>query len=639
LKCRNLNPKQTLLFFIILIGILRIIITVDRGILALNSPHDEFWYVESAYSQIWFGSSYSQMTFIHLPIYSIWLYFLYLIHVPARLGIDLAWLVAIGYLAFSILGLIKRVWLAVLLFLFLAFHPYTLIIFDRALAETFLAVTCAATLGAAINLWVYRDAIKLGLYGSLNLAVYCVCVSLAYHTREEGVILIFPLLILFAWSMAKRKYWWKGDGFKSACIPLLIAPVISIFILGLILAGANYFASGVFARNELSTSGYQRAIKALNEIDVGPTPERFSITMKMLSEAYQVSPTLDELRSPMENGVGRMWVNISTQNTGRPLEIGNGWFYWALRDVAAEAGWYKNAIFADSKFGSMADEIEDAFKKGSLRKRKLSAPIFIDPDINKWLHNLPRSMINISELVVLPNSRDLQLPSESASLEQINKYRAIAGQNLIAKNRKKIIGIGGWVKLPIGAVIGLGKNGTPIRWLKLEENERADVPGARGFSFIVEENESPDQIILQTNDGLIGTLAFDLIKEGLIVSSSGPFKADFGFDSVNFKKINLADKWITKICFAYQITGCIILISTLFGFFVIFKKGLKNSMSGIFLLLSLGILVRIFLFGLIDASSFNAIQARYLLPSIPPFACLGALSISLIKGFFQQWHA
>lgn len=71
-----------------LIVILRLYLTGDRDILALNSPHDEFWYIESAFNGIW-GGRYDEMTLIHLPIYSAWLASLDFLGLPARLGIDL----------------------------------------------------------------------------------------------------------------------------------------------------------------------------------------------------------------------------------------------------------------------------------------------------------------------------------------------------------------------------------------------------------------------------------------------------------------------------------------------------------------------------------------------------------------------
>ena len=154
---KNLYFDRYLWMFVAVITIIRLYLTGDRDILALNSPHDEYWYIQTAFNKIWGGDSYNQMTFIHLQIYSVWLYFIHLLGIPGRLAIDVAWLFSIGYLSFGLLRLTRMAWLAAFVFIFLAFHPYTISIFDRALAETFLTVVSVVVIAAGIELWNCRE--------------------------------------------------------------------------------------------------------------------------------------------------------------------------------------------------------------------------------------------------------------------------------------------------------------------------------------------------------------------------------------------------------------------------------------------------------------------------------------------------
>ena len=99
---KNLYMERWLWMFIAITATFRLVLNGDRDILALNSPHDEYWYIQTVFNKIW-GGTYSQMSFVHLPVYSFWLYIIHLFGIPARLAIDVAWLISIGYLAFALL--------------------------------------------------------------------------------------------------------------------------------------------------------------------------------------------------------------------------------------------------------------------------------------------------------------------------------------------------------------------------------------------------------------------------------------------------------------------------------------------------------------------------------------------------------
>src|SRR5882672_4573217 len=129
-KSEKYHSAGWILFFAATV-VLRLFLSSDRDILALNSPHDEYWYVHRAASSF-MGNRYSEMTLIHLPPYSAWLAILRAFGIPARLAIDLGWLLACGYLALALSCLTRRFWVAALAFAFLALHPYALFIFDRS---------------------------------------------------------------------------------------------------------------------------------------------------------------------------------------------------------------------------------------------------------------------------------------------------------------------------------------------------------------------------------------------------------------------------------------------------------------------------------------------------------------------------
>jgi uncharacterized membrane protein len=48
------------------------------------------------------------------------------------------------------------------------------------------------------------------------------------------------------------------------------------------------------------------------------------------------------------------------------------------------------------------------------------------------------------------------------------------------------------------------------------------------------------------------------------------------------------------------------------------------------------VLARVTLFAILDASSWSGIQARYILPVLPFFACIGALGLALLHGVWRK---
>lgn len=575
----KMGNERLLWIFIVMTAIFRLILTGDRDILALNSPHDEYWYIQTAFNKIWGGDSYNQMTFIHLPIYSAWLYCLQLFGISARLGIDLAWLLAIGYLAFAFLRFARMAWLAALLFAFLAFHPYTISFFDRALAETFLTVVFAAIIGAGIELWNCREQ-GFTYRRRIALVVYIVGFAIAFHTRKEGIVLAMPLLVIACWSWLDRQRWWCSWGKQQLAIPLLIAPLLSIIFLGVIVAGGNYLKWGVFARYELAAPGYQQAIAALNGIDVGRTPKHFTVTKEALTMAYKESPTFRELQPFMETGIGKMWIAISSQNTGIAGAIGNGWFLWALRDVAAQAGWHQDARFADSKYAAAANELENAFATGRLKKRGFTLSSFLDPDVDKWMPDVPKSVFNVLQLLVEPKFQYLESPKENASVSQFDNYVTITGRRTAPPHTV----VTGWTILPTGTLIGLGAENEIPPWSSLSGQQRADVPGAYAFTVSSISITPTTTLHYLTLDGKKGSIALSQLKAGAVSTFKGDVKAEIGIDKLDVHpKIHRADQWLLKLCTVYEWIGYVICLLIIGGIFSLVVHREHLAGGGVFL--------------------------------------------------------
>ena len=423
-------------FLLLVLVMLRLYLTADRDIAAWNAPHDEFWYVHKAFTGVWAGP-YNELSFAHSPLYALWLEFLNTYGIPARFGIDVAWSAGVIFLAIAVRNFTGSRIAAVVLAGFLLLHPYTIFIFDRSLAETLLAVTVAVWLAAGLEIWTSRDAPMSGRQVVL-IGLFSTMFAVSYTLRKEGISLAAPLMLLAVLTLFRRRDWWsRRSSGVSLGATYFVLPVLATVFLGLALSTLNYAKWGTFAPYDLANPGYKSAIASLSGIDTGRTPLQVSITRQMLEKAYTVSPTLRELKPQMDGPVGAQWIDLSS-SIGAKGDIGSGWFYWALRDAAARAGWHSSAPLANQKYHAVSREIDHAFETGVLRKRQSLVSSFLDPDVGKWLPLLPNSFVKEIRVSVWPLVSDVILPEENATAEQYDEYIRVVGRRSpisLASNR------------------------------------------------------------------------------------------------------------------------------------------------------------------------------------------------------------
>ncbi|MDR7376284.1 hypothetical protein J2X19_000942 [Rhodoferax ferrireducens] len=609
---------------------LRLYLTGDRNILALNSPHDEYWYIENAFNRVW-GGHYNEMTLIHLPVYSAWLTMLKMFGMQARLAIDVGWLLAGGYLAYAIGRLTRSTWTGFVLFAILAFHPYIIRIFDRALAETLLTVLSAAVLAAGIELWNRRaEAPSPGR--RLAWVVYGLGFSLAYYTRTEGIVLLAPLCLLACWSLYKRDVWWSSQGRSTQVAPLLALPLVSILFLGGVLSAGNYLKWGVWVSQELAAPGYKSAMEALSSIDTGPTPKQITVTREMMMLAFRESPTFRELQLAMEGDVGQQWVAIAKPYVAAPGEVGNGWFYWALRDVAAHSGWHQNARLAESKYSSVAAELQQAFVVGRLKKRLMIAS-FVDPDYAKWLPDLPASLGGVARLLVQPKFEYVETPSENASVDQFDRYAAMTGR----RGTLPRTAVTGWVVAPQGTLIGLAASNAPPAWQPLGPL-RSDVPNAFSFKLTERGYLAFRELVVQMPDGRQGAVDLAALAVGKTATIRGPTPLLLGVDQLEVDTVQQrANRLLPKLASVYTVLGylCCLFIAVVACYALLVRRQ-AHGLTPLVFLMGAMIIARIGLLAILDASSWNGTQARYLMPVIPSFMCAGVLSFFVLLGNLKK---
>lgn len=612
-------------------------LTSDRDILALGEPYDDYWFVSSAWRSIWSGQ-YNHMVFAQLPIYSMWLKLTALIGLPGRLAIDFGWLAATAYLATAVNRFCNRYWPGLLLFGFLAFHPYSIALFDRALSENFTAVLCAVCLGAFIDVWNFRVASPRSSAARRHMIiagmVAAISFAAAYHSRKEGVILLVPLVCLALWSLVKRDLWWSKEDRRLA-LYILAAPIAATLIVGVGLAGLNAWHWGIFARYELAAPQYQRAINSLNAIDPGePTPRWVTVTAKTRARAYAVSPTFVELKDYLEGDIVEPARRQTEASSGVKGEIGNGWFYWSLRDSAATAGWHRSAAKAELKYAAMANEIEAAFDAGKLKRRPVYIS-FVDPDFHKWLPGIPLAIWHELRQLIAPNTADLAMPNiEDASTSQQDAFAAIVGR----RHAFPRTAIRGWIVAPDQSQVGLGTPEQVQFWSTLHGQTRPDVAGAYPFRLDAFSGNPATLLHFKLPDGRRSSISLDALKVGTFLQIEKLPGVTLGVDELTrARPIPRADRYTPFLCEVWTAAGWILAVAGLFAVFLVGHSETTAALSLrlIAIILLVSILARVFLFAVLASSSWSGEQARYLLPVVPLFAVFGFLSLWKLTDYFS----
>lgn len=159
-----------------------------------------------------------------------------------------------------------------------------------------------------------------------------------------------------------------------------VAPRVVVLLVPLVVYGAfvcairsiNYSHYGVFVTNDKYQSEFARATANLTRIDVEYDDERVWVSNEALDKALEVSPTLRGMQDEIEQS-WKIWQDVSTgfkvlDSSKEPQVLGDH-PYWALRDAYREAGGYTSARETDRFWGAVADELDQAFDDGRLKKK------------------------------------------------------------------------------------------------------------------------------------------------------------------------------------------------------------------------------------------------------------------------------
>ncbi|HVU16312.1 MAG TPA: hypothetical protein VHD32_05285 [Candidatus Didemnitutus sp.] len=326
------------------------------------SDHDDLLFLQLAKhlaSGEWLGP-YNQLTLAKGPMYPLWIAAAFWAGVPLFLSQQFLYAGACAALARACRPAVSAGW-RLLLYCALLWNPMS---FDassmgRVLRQHIYGPLALLVFAALVALRLRREqplrrqapwAVLLGL-----------AAAALYLTREEVLWIIPSVVILSAtWFHGS----WRSPGIIRTTVfkSLLIAMACALVPIGFV-SWENFRHYRWFGTVEFRASEFADAYGALSRIRVGDPIARVPITREARLAAYGASPAFAELRPFLEGNIGHDWAAVSSPVTGIPadkMEIGGGWFMWALRDAVAASGHADNARHALKFYRQIADQLNAA---------------------------------------------------------------------------------------------------------------------------------------------------------------------------------------------------------------------------------------------------------------------------------------
>lgn len=214
-----------------------------------------------------------------------------------------------------------------------------------------------------------RNSLKSFLGWSLFAGLFTTAIWLDREDTQWILILLAVYIIVVLLSMDRKK---KVRKEKILYCIYSVIPVAILVAANTALCAMNYVHYGLWVTNDHIATGFADAYNSILKIQPESYPESCSITRDMLERAMEVSPSFAELKEYLEGEYAPSAHFLYVGRAPEDGEIEDGWMPFVLRNSAAKAGYYKDAIETDRFWTAVSEEIEAAFDEGKLEERSIA---------------------------------------------------------------------------------------------------------------------------------------------------------------------------------------------------------------------------------------------------------------------------
>lgn len=357
----------------------------SRLLLIPAAGHDDGYFMRMASniaSGRWLGP-FDQYTLMKGPGYPVFVALSTLFGGPISIGHALFHILAILVGAIAVLRLTrsKLAFYGTFLLLLLVpsgFDPGVLrVIRDQIYwGQTLIVFACASILMfAPPERWQARLA--LGLAGGASL-------GWAFLTREEGIWFLPGLAVLLLASLI-----WNGLNRKTVAglFPGLAGAAAGFSALLLALLTVNFLTYGSFVGVDFQERAFKDVISALSSIENGGQIPQVPVSTTAMEKAAAVSPAFARLAPDLRpDGPLAKWYEAGCAALPHTCgQIAGGWFVWAFRDAAANAGDFASPQQARAAFSRMTADIRAACAAGTLTCRTTVDAHIPHMSLAQWL--------------------------------------------------------------------------------------------------------------------------------------------------------------------------------------------------------------------------------------------------------------
>lgn len=324
--------------------------------LAPIDDHLMFTSAQNIVAGNWLGE-YGWLTISKHAFFAVWLAFLHILKVPYMIGNMALWAVAAFFATMAVKPVLTKNWQKLFLFLGLLYNPamsaqYATRIYRDAIFPSLCLMFVAGVVAVGLR---YKE--KIGSWLAW-LVLYGVSFGCIYLCREDGVW----ILPFFAAAFVIVTVLLILEKQKNAVVKA-VTMVMPFVLSGAIIAGyayMNYVHYGRFIVSDFTSSEFKAAYGALASLRQDNWHPLVSVPEDVREDVYKVSPSFAQL----EDNIKSDWIENSWRNLH---DFSSGSFYWALRESAAQDGYYENAEKAQQYYEQLTAEIQAAVDDGGLK--------------------------------------------------------------------------------------------------------------------------------------------------------------------------------------------------------------------------------------------------------------------------------
>ncbi|MDU5335267.1 hypothetical protein [Enterococcus sp.] len=385
---KKLKQPANLFLIILLVGL-----TVFRLVLSAKAPYftnlfagydDQLFihYSEEILNGNWLGA-YSTKTLSKGISYSLFIVWANKLHLSYGMFLGLFNVLACSVATFALRPLVNNRWITTFIYMFFLYSPVTLTseYSTRIYRNTLVVPAVVLVIACLVGLYFRRNGkLRSFVFWSLGLSLVF---PFYWYIREDSLWL-FPLMIvgllIIAGSVifenvsdfriknlrsALKKFYFTRT--QLAKLLLCVLPFVFLYSTTTVLKNINKEHYGIELVNDRTGGAFGDVSKQLIRMDDGTklnqNNSKVWVSRKALEKAEAASPTLKSIAKNID------WIYQDSPWSGGE-DIAGDIIFWALRDAAAQAGYYKDGQKTEQFWQKVDSELSEAYKNGKLKKKK-----------------------------------------------------------------------------------------------------------------------------------------------------------------------------------------------------------------------------------------------------------------------------